>query len=245
MSITSTAFGQQNSLLQASHAPSMRAETDSVSSSAQNKNGLLASLEQQAPSLPSSGDVTVYGSGSSIKDSRYISGLMTGYRIDNEFQNRLQGIVTQHQSMLEGVDSYAMKALIGKKAEEATKRYGEQYVTEKETERVEEERKQTEKEAEEKLQKKIEGNGEDETKDTVAPNDPENKISADEAEITSAQRGAEKVDATKGQSAPTAVRTEAQSSNAPTPRQATAAQVQQAEPEKSASNQTAHIDLRV
>ncbi|MFW5488011.1 MAG: hypothetical protein ACNI3A_06305 [Desulfovibrio sp.] len=101
-----------------------------------------------------SSDVTFYGSDSGINNSRYITALKDSFQVKNEFRNRMQGILDVHQQMAASASSYAELYLVGRKAEEATKRLGDETVAKSENERIDKDREQTEKEQEEKIQEK-------------------------------------------------------------------------------------------
>ncbi|WP_147820776.1 hypothetical protein [Salidesulfovibrio onnuriiensis] len=88
--------------------------------------------------------------------SRYVQGLLDGFQVENEFRNKMSGIIEGYSSLAGGAGSYAEANLIGQKAAEAAKDAVEEEVVEEETERLEEEREEFEEEIQEKIEEKAE-----------------------------------------------------------------------------------------
>jgi hypothetical protein len=90
------------------------------------------------------------------EESRYITGLMTSYAVENEFQTRMQDVVDFYKGAAAATDSYAEKVAAGMKAEKAVEDEAEAYTGEKVGEKMEQDRKEEEKEQEAKVEEKIE-----------------------------------------------------------------------------------------
>ena len=85
-------------------------------------------------------------------ESRYIKGMLQGYKVQNQFRDNLQNIVVSNRILAQMGDpeSYAEKNEVGKKAAKEAEEYVKREYTEEQTEKLEEERKETEKAEEEK-----------------------------------------------------------------------------------------------
>jgi glutaredoxin-related protein len=88
--------------------------------------------------------------------SRYIEGTMIGLKVETQFKNKMNAIVESYKLQAEAADSYAERALIGKKAAAAMTDTVEGEVSEAEGERMEKEREEDEERVEEKIEEKIE-----------------------------------------------------------------------------------------
>ena len=89
--------------------------------------------------------------------SRYIEATMIGLQVNNEFKNKMGGILESYKLQAQSTDSYAEKNLIGQKAANAVGDMVEGEVSETEAERMEKEREEFEEKIEEKLEEKISG----------------------------------------------------------------------------------------
>lgn len=112
---------------------------------------------------------------SDYESSKYIQGVMTGLRVENEFGTKMQSLVECYQLQLssEDGDNYAKRALIGKKAARATEELVAGEVTETETTRLEKERKESEEKAEKKIEEKTTENSETSPEEATAGNTEE------------------------------------------------------------------------
>ncbi|NDV25629.1 hypothetical protein [Desulfovibrio sp. JC010] len=95
------------------------------------------------------------------EESRYITGMMTAFDIDNDFRNRMQNVVDVYKAEADLVrakfpGNNAALMLVGMKAERAAKDEAEDYTGEKMEEKIEEDRKEREEEQEKKTEEKIE-----------------------------------------------------------------------------------------
>lgn len=111
-----------------------------------------------------------------FEQSRYVKGMMIGFQVENEFKNKLNGIVESYKLQADMVDSYAEKNMIGKKAAKAAKDFVDGEAVEEAVEKMKEDQKKEE-EVKEKKEKEALENGEEAEK---PGDDPE--IVASEAE---------------------------------------------------------------
>lgn len=108
--------------------------------------------------------------------SKYVLGILSNLRVQNQFQDKLTGIVELYRLEAEnvrscagGLESYAEKNLAGAKAAKATEELAEKEVRDKEAERMEEERKESEEQSEKKLEEKATGQSDDTAAAETAP----------------------------------------------------------------------------
>lgn len=85
------------------------------------------------------------------EQSRYITGLMETYRIDNTYSNKLMGIVEQYRLEAATTESYAEAALAGAKAARAAEELGDRETAEKVGDTLEQNRRDMEQEIEEQV----------------------------------------------------------------------------------------------
>ncbi len=89
------------------------------------------------------------------EDSRYIKGLMTSYKVENEFRTKFQSIVNVYSLEAALADGdYAKLNLAGQKAERAAKKKAQDLAGEKMEEKLKESRKEDDKKLDEKLAEK-------------------------------------------------------------------------------------------
>ncbi|WP_319765023.1 hypothetical protein [Maridesulfovibrio sp.] len=90
------------------------------------------------------------------KQSRYIIGMMTSFKVENEFKNRIQSVVDFYQACAAAADNEGEKVAALMKGVEAVEDEAEAYAREKVSERIDHDQEEEEKEQEEKAEKKIE-----------------------------------------------------------------------------------------
>ncbi|QJT09658.1 hypothetical protein [Oceanidesulfovibrio marinus] len=101
--------------------------------------------------------------------SKYVLGILSNLRVQNQFQDKLTGIVELYRLEAESAEGYAGKNLAGAKAAKATEELAEKEVRDKEAERMEEERKESEEQSEKKLEEKATGQSDDTAAAETAP----------------------------------------------------------------------------
>lgn len=112
--------------------------------------------------------------------SRYISGIMTSFRVQNDFRNKMSGVMGFYQAELTAASTYAERTLIGQKTAAAMGEAVNSEVTNQETERLKKERQESEKELDQKLEEKAEQKLEDHAAEL------DNNAAASNAEAVSA-----------------------------------------------------------
>lgn len=88
---------------------------------------------------------------SGVEQSRYVSGLLNSFKIENEFKNRMQSIVSTYSALAAQTDNYAEKGLIGKQAADAVQDLKDREVTDKMEEKLEQAREEQEEKVQEDL----------------------------------------------------------------------------------------------
>lgn len=121
--------------------------------------------------------------------SRYIQGALTGFRVENELGNKMQGIIDNYQLQItpEDQSNYAERVLAGEKAARAAGDVLDEEVATKETERLKKEREDSEEEAAKKLEEKAAENSGDTSAGEAAGSSEE----AAPSEEASGRQGAE------------------------------------------------------
>ncbi|WP_027721613.1 hypothetical protein [Maridesulfovibrio zosterae] len=113
-------------------------------------------LKPAEEKLPSSSHNMLEGSfvNDTPEPSRYITGLMTGYKVQNELMDKFQGVVSKYKLELDllGEDP----TLVGLKAEHEAEQKAKDYTLEEGEESLEETRKEEKQKEEEEAQSKIE-----------------------------------------------------------------------------------------
>lgn len=84
--------------------------------------------------------------------SRYVTGLIDSFRIENQFKNKMQSIVASYSSLAAQPGSYAEKNLIGRQAADAVQDLKDSEVSEKMEEKLEESREELEEKVEETME---------------------------------------------------------------------------------------------
>lgn len=102
------------------------------------------------------------------ESSKYVLGTLSGLRTENQFRDKMNGIVELYKlgannagPAAGGVDNYAEKTLAGKKAARATGEAVEGKVSESETKRMEREREEAKEEEENRITEETSGDSEE------------------------------------------------------------------------------------
>lgn len=112
--------------------------------------------------------------------SKYVLGILSNLRVQNQFQDKLTGVVELYRLEAESAGSYAEKNLAGARAAKATEELAEKEVRDKETERMEEERKESEEQSEKKLEEKATGQSNDAAAAEAAPVEQGNETAVEQ-----------------------------------------------------------------